>query len=281
MARRGPPPHEHRVYRSDGPNPFEHSPLRRHAWAHPHLRDVHGPHLDVGCNRGAFAGLMSESTGRRCVGVDIEPRDVRMMHSAWPQVDAVVADASAGLPFPSATFASVSMLDIAEHVSNELALFAEAYRVVRPGGVVLVTVPAKHVFSVLDPDDLAFRLPRLHRFAWSLRYGRAAYEARFVDGRAAMCGDIAAARHAHTNYEPSDITVALGRAGLLVETMEGNGYWFRWFQIPALMLPARLGNVVDRAMVRDGDRFGGGPRTGLARRANLFVVARRPPLVGA
>jgi SAM-dependent methyltransferase len=273
--RRGPEPHEHRTYRAEGPNPFAGSPLRRHAWAYEQVRDVDGPHLDVGCNRGAFAGLLSETTARVGVGVDVDRDDLLALRRAWPSVAAVAADASAGLPFAPDSFGSVSLLDVAEHVSDDVALLEEARRVVRPGGVVVVTLPAQHVFSWLDPDDLVFRFPRLHRFAWSLRYGRDAYARRF-DRSEALCGDIASSRGGHTNYEPSEIATRLGRAGLLVEQMEGNGYWFRWLQIPALSLPRRLAELADRAVVRDGNRFTGRPRVGITRRANLFVVARRP-----
>jgi SAM-dependent methyltransferase len=46
------------------------------------------------------------------------------------------------LPFPDATFDLVALLDTVEHIPDELGVFAECARVLKPGGVLLVTVPA-------------------------------------------------------------------------------------------------------------------------------------------
>jgi len=46
------------------------------------------------------------------------------------------------LPFPDAAFDLVALLDTVEHIPDELGVFAECARVLKPGGVLLVTVPA-------------------------------------------------------------------------------------------------------------------------------------------
>jgi len=46
------------------------------------------------------------------------------------------------LPFPDATFDLVALLDTVEHIPDELGVFTECARVLKPGGVLLVTVPA-------------------------------------------------------------------------------------------------------------------------------------------
>jgi SAM-dependent methyltransferase len=268
-------PHEHRDYSIGGPNPFAESPLRRHTWAFDRLKDLPGMHLDIGCNQGSFTGNFAATTGRECVAVDVDRNDLGVARLLHPGIGIVAVDASPGLPFRSAAFQSVSLLDVLEHVSDDAGLLAETARVVVPGGTVVVSVPARHVFSMLDPDNAGFRFRRLHKAAWSVRFGTALYQDRFVDRSDGMFGDVAACRGQHENYDPARVAELFGAAGLLIQEMAGSGFWFRWLQMGALVL-GRSGGWCDRAIVADGDRHTGSPGSGLARRANLFVVGRRP-----
>jgi SAM-dependent methyltransferase len=254
-----------------GEDPFADVPLQRHAWAYRRLAGRHGPHLDIGSAGGAFPEALSRQGGRRCVAVE---RVATPGTHAPDELVSVRAEAGA-LPFAGASFASVSLLDVLEHVADEAATLSEASRVLRPGGTLAVSVPAQHAFSWLDPDNAAFAHPRLHRLIWSARFGRATYEDRF-EGDPSWRGDVAGVRGGHTNYAPATLSVLLGRSGLVVEEMSGSGLWFRWFQIPALVLPGRAGALFDRAMAWDGRARTGAPGTGLTRRANLFVLARKP-----
>ena len=60
--------------------------------------------------------------------------------------DGVVATATQGdatrLPFPDAVFDRVIASEVLEHIPDDRAAFTELARVVRPGGVLAVTVPA-------------------------------------------------------------------------------------------------------------------------------------------
>jgi SAM-dependent methyltransferase len=88
-------------------------------------------------------------------------------HLLWLGLDHVapadvIGDAIA-LPFASATASVLTMLDLLEHVDDETAL-SEARRVLRPGGVLLVSVPAlPSLWSYRD--DAAGHLRRYSRRA--------------------------------------------------------------------------------------------------------------------
>ena len=54
----------------------------------------------------------------------------------------LVAADSVRLPFPAESMDCVLALDVIEHIRDDVAALREAYRVLRPGGVLVLTVPA-------------------------------------------------------------------------------------------------------------------------------------------
>ena len=75
-----------------------------------------------------------------CGTADQLPGAVRLdrARTAKPQV---VADLDDGLPFRDAAFETVVAYDVVEHVADLVALVREVHRVLRPGGMFLVTTP--------------------------------------------------------------------------------------------------------------------------------------------
>lgn len=91
--------------------------------------------LDAGCGTGAFAAALAAEQ-RRVVAVDAELPD-----ALDPRVQYARADV-AQLPFPDETFDVVLLLDVLEHVQDDVAVLAEVSRVLRRTGSVILTVPA-------------------------------------------------------------------------------------------------------------------------------------------
>lgn len=87
--------------------------------------------LDVGCGRGFFGDVVREFGGEY-TGVDfvVSRRGFRL----------VLADA-ARLPFPDATFDVLCCIDAFEHFPDSDAAAAEFRRVLRPDGLVFLSVP--------------------------------------------------------------------------------------------------------------------------------------------
>lgn len=88
--------------------------------------------LDVGSADAPSATWFHARAARR-VALDIDPRGLT--------TDGVCGSA-VSLPFASHSFDAVAAFDVIEHVDPETAAVSELHRVLRPGGMLLVSVPA-------------------------------------------------------------------------------------------------------------------------------------------
>ena len=94
--------------------------------------------LDVGCGAGNMIHHLSPYG--RVRGIEVDARPVKMAQARG--YDVRQADATRRIPFDDATFDLVTALDVIEHVNDDVAILRESYRVLKPGGHVLVTTPA-------------------------------------------------------------------------------------------------------------------------------------------
>ena len=109
------------------------------------LREVSPLHavLDIGC--GSFPTLLDAVSADRRVGIDQLISEDAQRTFAARGIDLVRHDIAAQprLPFDDEAFDAVTMLAFIEHISLEVAtaLMPEVHRVLRPGGVLVLTTP--------------------------------------------------------------------------------------------------------------------------------------------
>ncbi len=94
--------------------------------------------LDVGCGTGTMLTYLARFGNAE--GVDIDPEAVGYCHDRG--LNQVRQSAADSLPFDDATFELVTALDVIEHIDDDLGALREVRRVLRPGGRLLLTVPA-------------------------------------------------------------------------------------------------------------------------------------------
>ncbi len=94
--------------------------------------------LDAGCGSGRTLDELARRG--RVSGVDTSPEAVAAARRRGHR-DVRVARVE-HLPFPDGTFDLVTCLDVVEHTPDDRATLAELRRVTRPGGLLVVTVPA-------------------------------------------------------------------------------------------------------------------------------------------
>ena len=95
--------------------------------------------LDLGAGLGGPARHIARLTGARVTGVDLTPKRIRLAArrgagDATALLNFLAADAMA-LPFRNDAFDAVYSFEMVQHIPDKAALYREAARVLRPGGV--------------------------------------------------------------------------------------------------------------------------------------------------
>jgi SAM-dependent methyltransferase len=115
--------------------------------------------LDVGCGGGLFLSVLAEG-GSRVVGLDLSLDAAKI---AWLRhgVPTVCASLSR-TPFTTESCATITMFHVLEHLYDPHACIAEAHRILRPDGRLVVQVPnaASWQFLLLGSSWRGVEIPR-------------------------------------------------------------------------------------------------------------------------
>lgn len=138
--------------------------------------------LDIGC--GSYPYFLSHTSFKEKFAIDQLPPAKAGKEIAWHTLD---LNSSPSMPFEEAYFDVITMLAVAEHLNpaSLVELYKEAYRVLRPGGRLIVTTPSARSDGLLkfmarvglvskeeiDEHVYAYTLPLL---GWY--FGRAGFE---------------------------------------------------------------------------------------------------------
>jgi SAM-dependent methyltransferase len=101
--------------------------------------------LEAGCGEGYGADLLA-ARARLVVGLDYDAFTAAHVAKVYPSVRTVRGNLAA-LPLRSASVDVVANLQVIEHLWDQEGFLAECRRVLRPGGVLLITTPNRITFS--------------------------------------------------------------------------------------------------------------------------------------
>lgn len=116
--------------------------------------------LEVGCAYGYHAKHFQIKV-EEYHGIDYSAEFVELARERYPALDfreGVVEE----LPFDDEVFDVVVMLETLEHVTDEVRAIEEVYRVLKPGGIFILSVPHKGLLAFADIENLRYNFPRFH-----------------------------------------------------------------------------------------------------------------------
>jgi 2-polyprenyl-3-methyl-5-hydroxy-6-metoxy-1,4-benzoquinol methylase len=97
--------------------------------------------LDVGCGEGAFTSELARA-GAQVVGLDVAEEPLRRARARQRSLDLRLVEPAGGWALPDASFDVVWAGEVIEHVAGTAAWMSELRRVLRSGGLLLMSTPA-------------------------------------------------------------------------------------------------------------------------------------------
>lgn len=108
--------------------------------------------LDMPCGRGFYLNMFRYVSNCTIIGAELEWDVIKKAQVNVGHLDIPLHNANLyQLPYASGTFDAVILSEILEHIDDDVAGLKEAYRVLKPGGVVAITVPNANYPFWWDP----------------------------------------------------------------------------------------------------------------------------------
>ncbi len=108
--------------------------------------------VDVGCGTGgniaALAGMYN------CVGIDTSEEAIELARERFPDMTFIRGQAPSDLGPWKDSVDVFLLMDVLEHVERDGDFFGELFRALKPGGHILLTVPAN--MSLWSPQDVNY-----------------------------------------------------------------------------------------------------------------------------
>jgi 2-polyprenyl-6-hydroxyphenyl methylase / 3-demethylubiquinone-9 3-methyltransferase len=164
--------------------------------------------LDVGCGDGYYLHLLSNlGIKLDLMGADFDKKALESARKnlGSKEIKLFWTDLMIKLPFKDKTFDKIIMSEVAEHLPNDVNGLKEVRRVLKPGGVLVLTVPNANYPLFWDPVN------------WILE--------RFF-GAHIKSGFWAGIWNQHRRlYKPAEIKKVVEGAGFKIKTVEALTWW--------------------------------------------------------
>lgn len=99
--------------------------------------------LDAGSGRGFYLRFLREACGARLAGLELEHAFLRIARTALGPQDGITLACGSLYhpPFPDAAFDKIILSEVLEHVPDDTGVLRTLKRVLKPGGLIAITVP--------------------------------------------------------------------------------------------------------------------------------------------
>jgi glycosyltransferase involved in cell wall biosynthesis/ubiquinone/menaquinone biosynthesis C-methylase UbiE len=200
--------------------------------------------LDCGCGMGFHLMAMQRLRELHLVGLDPDPDRLARAEREGVEAELVVGEAER-LPFEDGSFDKILMTEVLEHLRDDRAALREIARVLRPGGVLAMSVPNARYPFLWDPISALLQLL----------------------GRPPIVeGPIVGIWTNHERlYTPEELAERVREAGLDVEAVEETTHYsvpFQHFLVYGIGKPLFERGLLPGPLHRSADRFAGEANTG-------------------
>lgn len=124
--------------------------------------------VDVGCSNRPLLKLLQFKSDH-IIGVDTDIDSLRSINNQNPNTILIQASAE-NLPLPAAFADAVLLLDVLEHTNDEKMVISEAWRILKPNGLLIVSVPYKGLFRFLDPENVSRKIKSKTNYPYHKHY---------------------------------------------------------------------------------------------------------------
>lgn len=156
------------------------------------------PILDIGCGFGEFAVAYADE--QIDMGIDLNAKDLYYAAKTKKYKNLTLADAR-DLPFLDNSYASIFSISTLEHIPNSDKVLKEAYRVLKPGGIIFLTLETDEV------DDSTFYRPLMKKMGLG---GLSTMTSKMYNNLF----------HRHTLLPKKDWKKKMTKAGFVIETYQ-------------------------------------------------------------
>lgn len=223
--------------------------------------------LDYGSYDGSLLRILANcNLLTEGIGVDLNKEAVEEFGSSLPDnVELVHIEKGNPLPFPNNYFDCITFIGVLEHIQRQDLILSELNRVLRPGGVIIISVPGKHFFSFLDFGNWKFKFPRIHRFYIEARFGKQYYYERYIECKNGLIGDIEVEKKWHEHFKIGYLKELVAKYGFRVIKNDGFGFYFRLIHNIHYLSPIFKKSLF-RLMKRDMRKY---------EQAEIFIAAEK------
>lgn len=114
--------------------------------------------IDIGCSSGSMLRTLRDRFPKATlIGADYISGPLRGLAASLPGIPFLQFNL-VSCPLFSNSIDAVILLNVLEHIEDDFAAMQQAFRIVKPGGVVVIEVPAgPHLFDIYDKQLMHFR----------------------------------------------------------------------------------------------------------------------------
>lgn len=131
-----------RVTRKDA---FSYNYQQKRKWILNHLKNIEGSMLDIGCNIGNLEYMIRKNginnDQLRIFGIDIAEESIKYAKTRNIENCLFSVGSIYKIDFPNDSFDAICLVEVLEHIHNKKNALKEIYRVLKSGGLFLITTP--------------------------------------------------------------------------------------------------------------------------------------------